>query len=107
MSRKQRLTRVEQCLTRVGQTSLGLASLVAAELPAGHLVSGPEGPGLASLLPPAMQTRLAREEPFARNLDAYQILRDQWRNDPVRYAVERLGLQATWQQQQILAALIP
>jgi phage terminase large subunit len=107
MSRKQRLTRVEQHLTRVGQTSLGLASLVAAELPAGHLVSGPEGPGLASLLPPAIQSRLASEEPFARNLDAYQILRDHWRNDPVRYAVERLGLQATWQQQQILEALIP
>jgi phage terminase large subunit len=107
MSRKQRLARVEQRLTLVGQTSLGLASLVAAELPRNHLVSGPEGPGLTSLLPTAMQTRLAREEPLARDLEAYQSLRGHWRSDPVCYAVERLGLQPTWQQQQILEALTP
>jgi phage terminase large subunit len=107
MSRKERLARIEQHLTLVAQPSIGLASLVAAELPAGHPVSGPEGPGLASLLPTAMQTRLTSEEPFARDLEAYQTLRDQWRSDPVRYVVERLGLQPTWQQQQILEALIP
>src|SRR5688572_15977351 len=107
MSRKQRLARAEQCLTRIGQTSLGLACLVAAELPAGHLVSSQEGPGLTSLLPTAVQTQLTGEEPFPRDLEAYQLLRCQWRNDPVRYAAERLGLQPTWQQQEILDALIP
>jgi phage terminase large subunit len=107
MSRKQRLARVEQCLAPVAQASLGLASLVTTGLPAGHPGSGSEGPGLARLLPPAMQTRLASEEPLTRDLEAYQTLRDQWRNDPVRYVVERLGLQPTWQQQQILEALIP
>src|SRR5262245_56883684 len=107
MSRKQRLAQIEQHLTPVAQPSLGLASLVAAELPADHPLSSPEGAGLASLLPPAMQTRVASEEPFARDLEAYQTLRDQWQNDPVRYAAERLGLQPTWQQQQILKALIP
>jgi hypothetical protein len=56
MSRKQRLARIEQHLTPVAQPSLGLANIVAAELPNSHLVSGPKGPGLASLLPPAMQT---------------------------------------------------
>jgi hypothetical protein len=73
MSRKQRLARIEQHLTPVTQTSLGLASLVPAGAPAGHLVSAPDGPGLASLLPTAMQTRLTSEEPLPRDLEAYTI----------------------------------
>jgi phage terminase large subunit len=107
MNRKQRLAKVEQLLSPVVQTSLGLASIVGTGLHAGHLVSAPDGPGLASFLPTALQIRLTSAEALARDLEAYQYLRDRWRDDPVCYAVDRLGLQPTWQQRQILEALIP
>jgi phage terminase large subunit len=48
-----------------------------------------------------------REEALPRDLEAYQHLRGRWRDDPVRYALERLSLQLTWQQRHILEALIP
>lgn len=36
---------------------------------------------------------------------AYQVLRGLWRQDPERYARERLGLKPTWQQRKILNAI--
>ena len=40
-------------------------------------------------------------------LHAYLTLRRQWAEDPVRYAVERLGLRPTWQQKKLFEALAP
>jgi hypothetical protein len=40
-------------------------------------------------------------------LHAYLTLRKQWAEDPVRYAVERLGLRPTWQQKKLFEALAP
>jgi phage terminase large subunit len=91
----------------MAQMLLGLASLVGGGLRTSPPVSAPEAPGLASLLRPTMQTRVASADPLLRDLEAYQYLRDRWRDDPVRYAGERLNLQPTWQQRQILQALIP
>jgi phage terminase large subunit len=107
MSYKQRLAGVEQQLTPVAQMSRGLASLVGVGLRTSPSVSDPEGPGLASLLRPPMPTWVASEDPLLRDLEAYRYLRDQWCDDPVRYTGERLHLRPTWQQRQILQALIP
>lgn len=40
-------------------------------------------------------------------LHAYLALRRMWAEDPVRYAVERLGLKPTWQQKKLFEALAP
>lgn len=40
-------------------------------------------------------------------LAIYRELRARWRSDPVRYAVERLGLRPTHQQRQLLEAIAP
>lgn len=40
-------------------------------------------------------------------LGAYRELRARWRDDPVAYAVQRLGLRPTWQQRALLEAIAP
>lgn len=40
-------------------------------------------------------------------LHAYLALRRQWAEDPVRYAVERLGLRPTWQQKKLFESMAP
>ena len=44
---------------------------------------------------------------FEAQLAAYQVLRTLWRDDPERYAVERLGMQLTHQQSAVLQAIAP
>lgn len=46
-------------------------------------------------------------EALRREVEAYRRLRETWRDDPVKYARERLGLKPTWQQQGILEAIAP
>lgn len=44
-------------------------------------------------------------KPPSDQIDAYRQLRDEWRNDPIQYAKQRLGLNPTWQQAELLNAI--
>src|SRR6187551_2653127 len=44
---------------------------------------------------------------FAEQYEAYKTLRRLWHGDPERYCRQRLGLNPTWQQRQILDAITP
>jgi hypothetical protein len=47
------------------------------------------------------------KDPMEQALASYRLLRAHWRQDPVRYTRERLGLPPTWQQEAMLRAMVP
>lgn len=54
-----------------------------------------------------MATKLLHPDILHAYVDAYLELRTYWRDDPVLYATQRLGLTPTHQQRRILEALVP
>ena len=52
-----------------------------------------------------MAAAVTKRDAFERDWRAYLKLRAAWRDDPVRYVRERLGMKPTWQQRKILEAI--
>jgi phage terminase large subunit len=101
---RRRLAQLEQRMAPILTEGDGLAGVVTVQPERPGL--RPAGPGMASLLTSGEQENLP-PDPNARALETYRLVRARWRDDPVRYARERLGLQPTAQQGAILRAIMP
>ena len=101
---RRRLAQLEQRMAPYLTEGGGLAGVVTGRPE--RRGRGPVGPGMGSLLTPVERESLPLD-PNARALEAYRLVRARWRDDPARYARERLGLQPTWQQEAILRAIMP